>query len=75
MNTALITPGTAASRPIRPSTLAERLLRRAGLALAWSRTAGRRYSHDELAVLHERRREAARLREQNFRDVTFARVF
>ena len=74
MNTAVIAPGTA-SRPIRPSTLAERFLRRAGLALAWTRTRSPRYSRDELAVLHERRREAERLREENFRSVTLARLF
>jgi hypothetical protein len=74
MNTAVIAPGTA-SRPIRPSTLAERFLRRAGLAFARSRTAGPRHSRDELAVLHERRREAERLREENFRDITLARLY
>ena len=74
MNTAVIASGTV-SRPIRPSTLAERLLRRAGLALAWSRTMPPRHSRDELAVLHERRREAARLREDNFRNVTLARLY
>ena len=75
MNTAVIAPGTAPSRPIRPSTLAQRFLRRAGLVLAWSRTGGPRYSRDELAVLHERRLEAERLREDNFRGVTLARHF
>jgi hypothetical protein len=74
MNTAVIAPGTA-SRPIRPSTLAERFLRRAGLAFAWSRTARRPQSREELAVLHERRREAERLREENFRDITLARLY
>ncbi|HKH07366.1 MAG TPA: hypothetical protein VKA62_00350 [Agromyces sp.] len=75
MNTALIAAGAEPSRrPIRISALAELLLRRARLALASGRTARQRLSRDELAVLHERRREAARLREENFRGVTFARL-
>ena len=76
MNTALIAPGTVPSRrPIRISALAELLLRRVRLALASGRPARQPLSHDELAVLHERRREAARVREENFRGVTFARLF
>ena len=76
MNTALIAPGTVPRRrPIRISALAERFLRRARLALASGRTAAQPLSSHELAVLHERRREAARLREENFRGVTFARLF
>ena len=76
MNTALIAPGTVPSRrPIRISALAERLLRRARLAFASGRTAPQPLSREELAVLHERRQEAARLREENFRGVTFARLF
>ncbi|HZW41009.1 MAG TPA: hypothetical protein VFE99_01805 [Agromyces sp.] len=76
MNTAVISPGAAPSRrTIRISALAERFLRRARLALVSSRTAPQPLSRDEIAVLHERRREAARLREENFRGVTFARLF
>jgi hypothetical protein len=76
MNTALIAPGTVPSRrPVRISALAERFLHRARLALASGRTAAQPLSRDELAVLHERRLEAARLREENFRGVTFARLF
>lgn len=76
MNTALIAPGAAPSRPgTRHSTLAERLIRRAGLVLGWSRTTRHSLSRDELVVLHERRREAERLREADFRNVTFARLF
>lgn len=76
MNTALIAvetvPGRAAARH---STLAERLVRRAGRVLGWSRTTRHSLSRDELIVLHERRREAERLREVNFRDVTVTRLF
>ena len=75
MNTAVIAAGTASGRPIRHSTFAERFIRRAGLALAWGGPEGRRHSREDLTLLHERRLEAARLREENFRSVTFARLF
>ncbi|MDQ0894573.1 hypothetical protein [Agromyces ramosus] len=76
MNTALVATGAVPSRPgTRPSTLAERLVLRAGLAFGWSRTTRHSLSREELVVLHERRREAEHLREANFRDVTFARLF
>ena len=76
MNTALVAPDALpVGRRIRHSTLAARLLRRAGLALAWSRTARRQPSYEELVMLNERRLEAERLREANFRDVAFARLF
>ena len=74
MNTAVISAGTASGRPIRHSTVAERL-RRATAALAWNRSVGRRHASEDLALLHERRLEAERLREENFRTVTFARLF
>jgi hypothetical protein len=74
MDTALVTPDAlSGGRQIRHSTLAARLLRRAGLALAGSRTA--QPSREELAMLNERRREAEQLREANFRNVAFARLF
>ena len=75
MNTAVIAAGAVPSRPVPHSTLPERFLRRARLALAWSRPARRPQSRDELAVLHERRRDAERLREDNFRNVTLARQY
>jgi hypothetical protein len=74
MNTAVITPDALpGGRQIRHSTLAGRLLRRVGLALAGNRTA--QLSREELATLNERRREAEQLREANFRNVAFARLF
>jgi hypothetical protein len=74
MNTALVTPDALpVGRRIRHSTLAGRLLRRVGLALAGNRTA--QPSYEELAMLNERRREAEQLREANFRNVAFARLF
>ena len=76
MNTALIASGAAPSRlGTRPSMLAHRLVRRAALVLGWSRTTRHSLSRDELVVLHERRREAERLRDANFRSVAFARLF
>lgn len=76
MNTALVAPGAAPTRPgTRHSTLAERLVRRAGLALGWSRTTRRSLSRDEIADLHERRLEAERLREANFRNVAVVHLF
>jgi hypothetical protein len=76
MNTAVITPDALpGGRPIRHSTLAGRLLRRVGLALAGNRTAQQPLSREELAMLNERRREAEQLREANFRNVAFARLF
>ncbi len=75
MDTALIASGSASIRPRRQSTLLERISRRAGLALvAWSRGAEQRHSREYLAELHERRREAERLREERFRDVALARL-
>ena len=75
MNTALIAPEPVSTRPIGISTVSERFRRRAELVLAWRRRpAERRSSREELAQLHERRQEAARLREETFRNVTFARM-
>ena len=76
MNTAFIATGTASvrPRPRRHSTIFGQMTR-AGLALvAWSRGAEQSYSREELAYLHERRREAERLREERFRDVALARL-
>ena len=75
MNTALVASEAAlpVGRQIRHSTLAGRLLRRAGLALAGNRAA--QLSHEELVMLNDQRREAERLREANFRNVAFARMF
>jgi hypothetical protein len=74
MNTAVIAPDALPrGRQIRHSTLVGRLIRRAGLALAGNRTA--ELSREELAMLNERRREAQQLREANFRNVAFARLF
>lgn len=75
MNTALIATGAVPTRAIPRPTLTDRFVRRARLAFAWSRTMPRRYSRDELAMLNERRLEAERLREENFHNVTFARLF
>jgi hypothetical protein len=74
MNTAVVTADALpVGRRIRHSSLVGRLLRRAGVELAGNRTA--QLSREELAILHERRREAEQLREANFRNVAFARLF
>jgi hypothetical protein len=75
MNTALIATGAVPSRTFPRPTLAARFLHRARRALASSRTMRRHYSRDELAMLNERRREAERLREENFHNVALARLF
>lgn len=75
MNTALTAAGGVTVRPHRDSPLVERVARRAGVALvAWSRGVEQRHSREQLAELHERRLEAARLREERFRDVTLSRL-
>lgn len=75
MDTAVIASGPASARPIRHTTLVARISRRARLALAaWSHRAEQRRSREYLVELHERRQEAARLREELFRDVTLARL-
>lgn len=67
--------GSAGSTTLEGSTLLERLSRRTGLALLAFRRAGeRRRSREHLVELHERRREAARLRDERFRDVTLTRL-
>lgn len=75
MDTALIASGPASVRPMPHTTLLERISRRTGLALlAWSRMAGQRPSHEDMAALHERQREADRLREERFRAVAVNRL-
>jgi hypothetical protein len=75
MNTALTAAGGVTVRPHRDSTFIERMARRTGVALvAWSRAAKQRQSREQLAELHERRLEAARLREECFRDVYLSRI-
>jgi len=79
MNTALVAssaaPASAPARTLAGSTLLERISRRSGLALlAWSRAVEHRRSREYVAELHERRREAVRLREERFRDVTLTRL-
>jgi hypothetical protein len=75
MDAAFIASGSASARSLAGGTLLERISRRTGLALlAWSRTVEHRHSREYLAELHERRREAARLREERFRDVALTRL-
>ena len=75
MDTAVIASGPASVRPIRHSTLVERISHRVGVAFgAWSRGAEQRHSREYLAELYERRQEAARLREERFREVTLGRL-
>ena len=77
MNTALT---VSASRPVsvRPhgASLGHRIARRLGLALiTWDRRLeARRPTREELAVLHERRMEAARLRDGHYGSVTVGRM-
>jgi hypothetical protein len=75
MHTAL-TAGSVPANAIGGATLLERISRRTGLALlAWSRTVEHRRSREYLAELHERRREAERLRDEMRRDIHLARGF
>lgn len=76
MNTALTAATASAPAPaLEGTTLLERISRRIGLALlAWSGEIERRRGREYLAELHEHRREAARLREERFRDVTLTRL-
>ncbi|RXZ72701.1 hypothetical protein [Agromyces albus] len=67
MNTALIATGTASARPAGHETLIERISRLV-------RPAPVEQSREQLAELHERQREAARLREERFRDVAVSRL-
>lgn len=67
--------GRAATTTPQGSTLLEHLSRRTGLALlAWRRAVEHRRSREYLVELHARRREAARLRDERFRDVTLTRL-
>ncbi|WP_136708156.1 hypothetical protein [Agromyces sp. H66] len=74
MPTPLIATGSVPVVPHRDASFIERISLRAGLALvAWSRRAERRGSREQLAELHERRREADRLRTELQRDLMLAR--
>jgi len=76
MNTAAIAPQPVTTGPIQRSMHFLRFLRIPALILAQSRTAAERdRSREELALLHERRQEAARLREAAFHDVVMLRGF
>lgn len=77
MNTAAIPSGTAATRPIQPTlvpSMGEGFLRRAARSLATALAARRVAEPIDAAVLHERHREAERLREANFRTVAVSRL-
>jgi hypothetical protein len=67
MNTALIATGTASARPTGHETLVERISHLV-------RPTPVEQSREQLAELHERRQEAARLREERFRDVAVSRL-
>ncbi|WP_448002599.1 hypothetical protein [Agromyces bauzanensis] len=74
MATPLIATGSVPVVPHRDASFVERISLRAGLALvAWSRRAEQRGSREHLAELHERRREAERLRTELQRDLMLAR--
>ena len=75
MDAAFTATGSAPAPSLEGSTLMERISCRVRLALvAWSHRAEQRRSREYLIELHERRQEAARLREELFRDVTLARL-
>lgn len=67
MNTALIASGTASARQTGHEALVERISRLVRRPVVEE-------SREHLAELHERRREAVRLREERFRDVAVARL-
>ena len=75
MNTALVGAGHVSVRPVGHPTFVQRISRRLRLALvAWSRGIEHQQTREELAELHERRRDAERLREERFRNVAMARM-
>lgn len=75
MATPLIATGSVPVAPHRDATLVERISRRVGLALIeWSRAAEHRRSREHLAELHERRREAERLRTELQRELMLTRL-
>lgn len=75
MDTAFTAAEGVTVRPRRSPTPFGRIAHRAGVALvAWRRGVDRQPSRERLAELHERRLEAARLREEAFRSAALTRL-
>ncbi|MFE5670024.1 hypothetical protein ACFQ58_00300 [Agromyces sp. NPDC056523] len=72
MNTAILTTTAATTSPIRRWTLPRRILQRA--ALAFSRVRSTQLDDLDPRALHELRRDADRLRTENFRAVAVGRL-
>jgi hypothetical protein len=78
MNTALLVPGTASGTasvgPLGHPPLVARLIRGAAAALPrWGRRA-RSLDRDDAILMYRLQQDAARLREEQFRQGTFARL-